>query len=146
MTTSATPRDVLMRLIGGVVEQRWAELPELYSEDAVVEHPFAMPAPTRLVGREALRTHFAAASQLPLRMQARNVVVHETADPEVVIGEFDYEGRVTTTGRSFLVGNIFVLRVREGLIVESRDYTNHFEFARARGRLDALLAAAGATA
>jgi len=138
MATPATPSEVLIRLIDGVAGQRWSELPELYAAAAVVEQPFAIPAPTRLEGREALRAHFAAASRLPLEMRARNIVVHETGDPEVVIGEFAYEGRVTTTGRSFRVGNIFVLRVRRGRIVESRDYTNHLEFARAFGRLPEL--------
>jgi ketosteroid isomerase-like protein len=60
----------------------------------------------------------------------------------VVIGEFAYEGRITTTGRAFTVRNVFVLRVRDGLIVESRDHADHLAFAAATGRLDALVAAA----
>ncbi|MFI7672367.1 hypothetical protein [Actinophytocola sp. NPDC049390] len=36
---------------------------------------------------------------------------------------------------------IFVLRVRDGEIVESRDYFDHLASARARGELGALLAA-----
>jgi ketosteroid isomerase-like protein len=52
-------------------------------------------------------------------------VVHETKDPEVVIAEYDYDGLVTTTGRSFQVANIQVSRIREGQIVASRDYHNH---------------------
>lgn len=52
-------------------------------------------------------------------------MLHETRDPEVVIAEYDYDGRVTTTGRSFQVPNIQVSRVRDGQIVASRDYHNH---------------------
>lgn len=133
-----TPREVFERLIDGVSHRRWAELPGLYAEDAVVTHPFATPAGP-LVGREALRRHFAAAAGMDLAMTARDVVVHETADPEVVIGEFAYEGRVTTTGRPFTVRNVFVLRVRDGLIVESRDYADHLAFAAATGRMAALV-------
>jgi ketosteroid isomerase-like protein len=66
-------------------------------------------------------------------------VIHETSDPEVVIGEFRYVGRFTDTGREFSITNIFVTRVRHGLIVESRDYADHLNFAAAAGRLGELL-------
>ena len=35
---------------------------------------------------------------------------------------------------------IFVLRVRDGLIVESRDYIDHLAMVRARGQVDELVA------
>ncbi|MEV5751206.1 nuclear transport factor 2 family protein [Actinoallomurus sp. NPDC052308] len=135
-----TPREVFERLIEGVTARDWDALPELYAEDAVVVHPMATPSEP-LVGREALRRHFADAAALPLRMSARDVVVHETADPEVVIGEFEYVGRITTTGRRFAIRNVFVLRVRDGLVVESRDYADHLAFGVAIGRPPGPLAA-----
>lgn len=46
----------------------------------------------------------------------------------MIIAEFEYEGRNTETGREFVVPNIFVLRVRDGRIVESRDYAHHGAF------------------
>ncbi|TDD85226.1 nuclear transport factor 2 family protein [Actinomadura rubrisoli] len=123
MSEFASPRAVFLRLIDGVTARRPEGLPRLYSEDAVVVHPFAAPA-SRLEGREALREHFARLGTLPVEMQARNVVVHQTADPEVIVAEFEYAGRNTETGRAFVVPNIFVLRVRNGRIVESRDYAD----------------------
>jgi uncharacterized protein len=122
-TGHGAPREVFERLVEGVSHGRWDELPGLYAEDAVVVHPFAPDEP--LVGREALRRHFSGAAGMGLEMAVRDLVVHETADPEVVIGEFAYEGRVTATGRPFTVRNVFLLRVRDGLIVESRDYADH---------------------
>lgn len=133
-----TPREVFERLIDGVTHGRWEELPALYAEDTFVIHPFN-PAGEPLVGRDALRRHFAAGAGLGVTMTARDIIVHETSDPEVVIGEFAYEGRVTATGRPFTVSNIFVLRVRDGLIVESRDYADHVAFAAATGRLGSLV-------
>ncbi|MFI0369887.1 nuclear transport factor 2 family protein [Actinomadura sp. 1N219] len=121
MSEFATPRAVFQRLIDGVTARRPDALPRLYAEDAVVVHPLARPA-ARLEGREALREHFARLGSLPVEMRARNIVVHQTADPEVIVAEFEYEGRNTETGRAFVVPNIFVLRVRDGRIVESRDY------------------------
>ena len=121
-----TPRTVFERLSDGISAGRWHELAELYAEDAVIEHPFATPpAPARLDGRATIHAHFSAAAAGPLALTARDVVVHETADPEVIIVEYDYDGLVTTTGRTFTVANIQVIRVRDGLIVASRDYHDH---------------------
>jgi ketosteroid isomerase-like protein len=66
-------------------------------------------------------------------------VVHDTADPEVIVGEFDYHGQVSTTGRTFQVPNIQVLRIRDGQIVSSRDYHDHLALAAAVGRLQELV-------
>ena len=135
MTPILPPREVFDRLIDGVAGKGWDELLALYAPDAVVRHPFGPPDGPVLRGREALREHFAAAAALPLEMRAEDRVVHETADPEVVIGEFTYRGQFTDTGRAFAVRNIFVLRVRDGQIVESRDYADHVAFAAARAAL-----------
>jgi ketosteroid isomerase-like protein len=136
-----SPTEVFHKLLAGVTGRRWSELPELYAEDTVVRHPLLPCGGPVLDGREAVRAHFAAAAELPLEMRPRDVVIHQTLDPEVVIGEFRYIGRFTDTGNEFSIPNIFVIRVRNGLIVESRDYVDHLTFARAGGRLDQLLGA-----
>ena len=126
MPGSASPRDVLERLIEGISQGRWQGLESLYAQDAVVEYPFALPSgPARLAGRAAIGRYFTAVARLPLELKAHHVVVHETKDPEIVIVEYDYDGLVTTTGRPFQVANIQVSRVHDGLIVTSRDYHNH---------------------
>jgi ketosteroid isomerase-like protein len=124
--------EVFERLVDGVTHGRWSQLPELYAEDTVVVHPFASPRQP-LIGRETLRRHFAAAATMNLEMTAHDVVAYEATDPEVVIGEFAYTGRIG--GREFRVPNVFVMRVRDGLIAESRDYADHLSFAAAAGRL-----------
>jgi uncharacterized protein len=125
MTVVTGPRDVVERLIAGITGGDWDDLPDMYAEDAVVEQPFALPKPTRLDGREAIRRHFAAGSRLPLELAARDIVVHETADPEVIVVEYVYDALVTTTGRPFTMANVLVMRIRDGLIVTSRDYHHH---------------------
>jgi uncharacterized protein len=125
-----SPREVALRLLDGISQGSWAELPELYAEDTVVEQPFS-PAASVLTGRAAVAEHFAGGAALPLRFTAENVVVHETADPEVVVVEYDYLGENTATSRPFSVHNIQVLRVRAGLIVSSRDYHDHQRLAAA---------------
>ena len=140
MSDPASPRSVLESLLQGISDGNWNDLADLYDQQAVVEMPFAPSPPTRLEGREAVRAHFAAAAGGPLRVQASNIVVHDTGDPEVVIAEFDYDGQVSTAGRSFRVSNIQVLGVRNGQIVFSRDYHNHLAIAAALGQLHELLA------
>jgi uncharacterized protein len=141
MPESASPREVFDQLIQGISDRRWQALHQLYAHDTLVEYPFALPAPARLEGREAVQRYFTAVAQMSLELRARNIVVHQTSDPEVIIAEWDYDGLVTTTNRSFQVSNIQVTRVRDGLITASRDYHNHVVLADVLGRLPALLAA-----
>ena len=117
-----TPHDALVALLDGVAAGRWDELAELYAPDAVVRHPFARDASALLTGREALRAHFARLGSAGLHLHAREpVVTHETGDPEVLIAEFTYAG-TDGAGRALEMAACFVWRVRDGLVVESRDY------------------------
>jgi ketosteroid isomerase-like protein len=138
---TASPREVVEELIRRISEGDWAELHALFADDAVIDYPFALPAPTRLERQEAIRRYFATIASYGVELRARDVVVHETTDPEVVIAEWDYDGRVASSGRAFAVSNITVSTVRDGRIVASRDYHNHLILAEVRGGLPALLAA-----
>ncbi|MCI4062078.1 nuclear transport factor 2 family protein [Micromonospora sp. R77] len=112
-----------------------------YAERTDVRHPFHPLGDTPLRSRASLREHFAAGGP-PAGVESFDVVddrVHATADPEVVIFEFRYAGVID--GRAFSLPCIFVVRVRDGEIVESRDYADHVAAARAFGRLPALAAA-----
>ena len=136
------PRAVFERLSRGISEGRWHDLADLYAEDAVVEQPLVSAAPSRIVGRETVRAHFAGAAAMGLRLVAHHVRIHETADPEVIVAEFDYD--VTGPEGTTTAANVQVLRVRDGLIAASRDYHDHLAIARVTGGLPALVAAAGA--
>jgi ketosteroid isomerase-like protein len=113
-----TPKDVFRQLSDGIGSGDWSRLHLLYAEDASVEVPFMRPQAVRIQGREQVREHFARLGGR-ISLTPRNVRVYETGDPELIVAEFDYE-----TGGA-LLANIQVLRIRDGLIVESRDYHNH---------------------
>ncbi|MEO3808228.1 nuclear transport factor 2 family protein [Sphaerisporangium sp. B11E5] len=134
--TTATPREVFTRLLEGITSGNWADLADLYADDVEVEIPFAIPAPTRIKGRDQIRAHFTGAAGRMIDMRARDVTVHETTDPEVIVAEFAYDGRFAG-GRAFSLDNIQVLRVRDGLIRSTRDYHNHFALGVASGALPA---------
>lgn len=149
-----TPEDVVRAVVRGVSRLRGPgldadererlldELAGLYAEETDVRHPFAPLGDHPLRTRAELRAHFAARGEPPAgleRWEAVDVVVHHTADPEVVVQEFRYAGRMR--GQEFAVPLIFVTRVRDGVIVESRDYADHVGLARAFGHLPGLAAA-----
>ncbi|MEU4407531.1 nuclear transport factor 2 family protein [Streptosporangium sp. NPDC023963] len=150
-----TPAEVVQAVAAGVSRliadeltehEREAELDHLtglYAEQTDVRHPFAPLGDTPLRTRAELRRHFAGG---PAQARADRFEpvghVHETADPEVVVFEFDYVG--SFGGRPFAVPCTFVSRVRDGVIVESRDYIDHLGMARAFGRLNGLVTALAA--
>jgi ketosteroid isomerase-like protein len=142
MAQPLSPSEVFLALVNGVAEGRWEELPSLYAEQTYVVHPFDPLRTAPLRTREELREHFTPADAGPrLPRRAANITIHQTTDPEVIVAEFEYQGTDAGTGEPIAVPGIFVLRVRNGEIVSSRDYFDHLTAARAQGRLDALVAA-----
>ena len=135
MPPTRSPREVFLAVINGVAAQQDpAELAELYAEQTDVVHPFDPERAPALRTRDELREHFALSSRIRRAFTDRKAVdvhIHDTADPEVVIGEFAYVGTNAETGESVRIPAIFVMRVRAGLIVESRDYADHLAGARA---------------
>ncbi|MEU9043004.1 MULTISPECIES: nuclear transport factor 2 family protein [unclassified Kitasatospora] len=142
MSETPSPREVFLELLAGITGGRFSELARLYAEDAVVETVFAPVEPRVFAGRAVIAERFAqVGAHLTLDLRAKNVVVRETEDPEVVVAQFDYQAHHRDTGRDFEVANVLVLRVRDGLIVHSRDYHDHLALAVAGGNLPQLVAA-----
>ncbi len=100
---------------------------DLLADDVVIELPFAPPGrPSRFAGRERFLA-FAEPQRaaFPVRFEeVRDVVVHDTADPEVIVVEYALAGTVTTTGHRAAAPFVGVLRVRDGKIVGWREYQN----------------------
>lgn len=120
-------------------------LASLYAVDAHVTHPFHPDqASSATVGRESLRAHFATLPRAGVSVSSSvaDWKLHTTSDPAVVIAEFRYEGSFGQ--RPLNTRCVFVVRVVEGLIVESRDYIDHIASARAYGVLPEVLARIGA--
>jgi ketosteroid isomerase-like protein len=132
MTASnQTPTAIFHRLLDAIGESRWSGLADLYADDAIVELPFAIPSPIELRGKAAIRAHFEQASRAPFDMRVKQICIHETNDPELIFGEFEYELRHRDSGKQFDVANIQRIRVRRGQIVHSRDYHDHHAIQRA---------------
>ena len=136
--TSNSREGVFRQLVFGVADGRWSELADLYAAKTDVRHPFLPGAPV-LRTRDDLRAHFTAGAAAALRIEVTDLVLHLSTDPEVIIGESTYVGE-TSSGTPFQVNNIFAMHIRDGQIVESRDYGDHLALAAATGRLPELIA------
>ncbi|MFE3519050.1 nuclear transport factor 2 family protein [Streptomyces sp. NPDC059166] len=124
-TPVQAPREVLARYYRAMLDKSADGLADLYAVDAVHEFPFASPGfPPRYEGREAVRAGYRAAwGATPVRVrEVREVAVHETGDPEVVVAEHVVVGELPDGGAAFTVPGLLVLRVRDGLIARVRDY------------------------
>ncbi|MCX4550245.1 nuclear transport factor 2 family protein [Streptomyces sp. NBC_01500] len=145
-TTSAAPgpREVLARYHRAMLDKSADDLADLYAADAVHEFPFLAPGmPARYQGQEEIRSGYRAAwGASPVRLgDIRDVMVFEAADPEVIVGQWAATGTVTTTGRTFSATGLLILQVRDGRIVQARDYMDSLGTYRELDQLPALVAA-----
>ncbi|MEO6090495.1 MAG: nuclear transport factor 2 family protein [Umezawaea sp.] len=111
-----------------------ADLDELWAADVVVEAPFAAPGrPKRFDGRDAF-VAFAKAGREAMRVrieECRDVVVHQTTDPDVIVVEYVLVGRSEITGKQGSTAFIGVLRARDDKISHWREYQDTMGIAAA---------------
>ncbi|MET8089614.1 nuclear transport factor 2 family protein [Micromonospora sp. NPDC005220] len=109
---------------------------DLLADDVVVETPFAAPGrPTRTEGKQQV-LEYTQGSQaaFPVRFDdCRNVVVHETTDPEVIVVEYELVGTHTATGVTASAPFIGVLRTRDGKLAHWREYQHTVAIAQSVG-------------
>lgn len=140
VSTQARPREVFESLVRLSAEGSWGELADLYAEDVLIEIPFAMPgAPRRAQGNSVFRGRLQASADRRDVNKVENVVIHETADPEVVIGEYELHLTSASTGEPHVCGYVTVIRVRDGKIVHSRGYSDPLAQAEALGKMPEVL-------
>jgi ketosteroid isomerase-like protein len=121
--TVSPARSAFDRFLAASVENRWDDLADCYAEDVTLEMPFTLLGVPRVTkGREELRRRFRRAGEARRITKADNVVVHETADPEVLVAEFDLHQDMG--GESFVATYVMVMTIENGLITHTRDYTD----------------------
>jgi uncharacterized protein len=126
-----TPRQTVERLLDALVSMDHNKIADFYAEDVVIEMPFHdQPLEP---GREALRARMAGAAGIWQFDGVDDVRIHETADPEVVIAECAIHGRAAKLDRDVSLRYVMIIRVRDGLVVHSRDYADN-------ARINALMA------
>jgi ketosteroid isomerase-like protein len=97
----------------------------LWAVDGVIEFPFAPPGgPQQVTGRAAIEDYL---RDYPKLLDVQTIVektVHDTADVNVVIVEFEVAGVVVRTGKPYRMRYIAVVTARDGEISHYRDYWN----------------------
>ena len=123
---TVTPRGTVEQMLQAGRELDVDRFVGLMAPDGYIEWPYRPPGvPARVRGRAEIHRHLTAAAAALIRFaEYRNVVMHETTDPEVIIVEYEAHGTVVTTGAPFRQTVIAVFRVRDGQIVSYRDYIN----------------------
>lgn len=120
-----TPTGVFSRGVRALLAGDMAEFVALFADDAVMEFPFAPPdRPSRLSGRAAVREYLSGYPDLVDVREIKDLVLHQTTDPGVIVAEFAAAGVVVATGRQYELRYVAVLTVRDGLITRYRDYWN----------------------
>lgn len=139
-----SPRQTVEQLLRAAIGAAPGDMADCYAPEVVIEMPFAVDAlyPPRIAAtREELRARYQAGTAVRRYKDLRNVTIHETADPEVIIAEYELHGEMTATGEPFSARYMMVITVSDGYIVHSRDYTDPIAGARLLGRLPELISA-----
>lgn len=100
----------------------WADLCD---ENVVVELPFSPdPGDRKLVGRTAA---YAYLKDYPKAIDVKSIPtlkIHVTNDPNVASAEWSASGRVISNGKLYEMSYATVVTLRNGLIVNYREYFN----------------------
>lgn len=124
-----TPKQVIINMLELMRSgQTVKNMETYYWDDFVMEGPFALPEPVRLEGKDHIidlvkQAEAARGNKLPpmyQNIEVRDLKIHETTDPELVIAEWTYRSHYD--GKVLDTANIVVTRVRDGKIVSTRDY------------------------
>lgn len=117
--------DLIARALQLLLDKDMIGFAGLWAEDGTAEFPFAPPGwPARLEGRAAIEDYVRDYPKVLDIQGFPKQVVHQTADPDVVIVEYDAEGVVVPTGEPYRHSYVVVLTTRDGEIVNYRDYWN----------------------
>jgi ketosteroid isomerase-like protein len=121
---TATPQELFARFQRNVLDGGVAITEDMCAEDIVVESPFASGGSRRIEGREAfLSLAEEGRAALDVRFEGfSDVVIHQTADPEVIVAEYVLTGTAGAAGRTASSAFVLVMRARDGRIVHWREY------------------------
>jgi len=139
-----SPRETIEQFLRAAVSASPGDMADCYAENVIVEIPFAAAAvsPSRVeTTREELRARFQAGRANRRYKSLSDVAIHETADPEVIIAEYQLHGEMTATGEPFRLRFAMVVKIAGGCIVHSRDYSDPIAGARLLGKLPDLVSA-----
>jgi uncharacterized protein len=139
MVSITTAQEIIDRYNRAILEKSATQLASVYAEDAVHELPFLHSAAPMRGRKELLERYTAGWGATTAAVRGiRNVVVHKVTDGETFIVEEDIDITNTADGKEFVASTVLVMRLKDGLIANMRDYTDSLTIAIGLGRLPAL--------
>src|SRR3954453_14970943 len=118
-----TNRATLERALAAVGAADYVAMASIYTEDYVLELPYAEPEPVRLQGFKEIGTYLGP-SMKSLRFSLELTTVHECLDPDLLIAEYTSQGEETTTGKPCANVYIGVWRFRGGQVCGVKEFYN----------------------
>lgn len=115
-----TNAEVLRRVFDVLGEADVDALGDLYTDDHVLELPYAKPEPVRVEGRAAVQDYLRRAFTV-FRFDLTIAAVHELADGDLV-AEYTSAGTVLPTGRPYANSYVGLWRFRGGRVRLTREW------------------------
>jgi len=115
-----TNRDLLRRVFDAFGAADVAALDDLYTDDYVLELPYARPEPVRVEGRSAVQEYLTRAFTV-FRFQLAITEVNELADGDLV-AEYTSDGTVVTTGKRYANTYVGIWRFRDGRVRSTKEW------------------------
>lgn len=98
---------------------------ELCDENVVVEFPFAPEgSPARIEGRNAIYEYLRSYPSFIDVREIPKLKIYPTDDPNVAIAEWSVSGKVISNGNPYEMSYATFVTVRNGFIVNYREYWN----------------------
>lgn len=116
------PAAVFETLAERLAARDWEGAAQLYSPDVVVTNRFRPEGPEVNKGRDAVRAFFNGLGGRLDRLTVEDRILTPGHDPERLTAEFTFAATAGGGAVQFTLPAIFVMHVRDGLIVSSNDY------------------------
>jgi ketosteroid isomerase-like protein len=137
-------QQILQRYLYLFSQERWDEWIDLWTDDGVLEFPFAPPGRRRCyVGKPDILAYM---KPLAGRMKVEELEyfdVHPMLDPTMGCFEMGLKGRIVETGAPYNQKYISIIETRGGKLSRYREYWNPIVSMDANGGRDAWTAAFG---
>ena len=124
--------DVFRTAIGSRLVAGADSMFDMFADDAVMEFPFApSTVPKRVVGKPAIVEYVNTLAGQFTFERFGEPSVQTTADPDLVVAEFEALGRHNATGEIYDQHYVSFIHTRGSYIVHYREYWNPLVFLRA---------------
>jgi uncharacterized protein len=132
MNAAITPADVFRKSLDAFLAKDMRAWADLCAEDVLVEFPFSPDGlPARLEGRQAIFEYLRHYPDVIDIHEIESVTVYATDKPDTVVAEWSVKGHVIPNGNTYAMAYATFVTVRDGEIVNYREYWNPLAFGQA---------------